>query len=83
VDTIFASRSVSTESDQAHYDVLAGSEVLYAACLDLAAEVALETSGVTQYTVPGMTSIVVLAQARYGTRALSVLDQILTLRSAG
>jgi hypothetical protein len=73
--------SLAAQSVAQSDDVLAGAEVLYAACLDLAAEVALETGGVTQYTVPGMTSAVVLAQARYGIRARSVLEHILTLDS--
>jgi hypothetical protein len=80
-ETAIAIDSLAARSVAQSYDVLAAAEVLHSPCLDLADEVAFETSGVTQYTVPGMTSIAVLAAARYGTRALSVLDQILTINS--
>jgi prophage DNA circulation protein len=61
------------------YDALAMAEVVYAACLDLADEVALETTGFQQFTVQGPTSIAVLAAQVYGQGALSKIDQILTL----
>jgi hypothetical protein len=73
--------SLALSSVAQSYDVLAAAEVVYAACLDMADEVALETSGLTEYTVPGTTSIAVLAAARYGNRAISVIDQILTLNA--
>lgn len=72
---------VAQESVAQTYDVLASAEVVYASCLDLADEVALETSGNRIYVVPGDTSIAVLAQTLYQARAISVLDQILTMNA--
>lgn len=72
----FAQRSIAQT-----YDAIVAGEVLFAACLDLADEVELETVGFEIYIVPGPTSIAVLAAKKYGPRAIDVLDQILRLNA--
>lgn len=81
VETALQADPASLASVAQVYESLALAEVTYAACLDLADEVALATSGSYLYVVPGNTSIAVLAGQQYGQAALSVIDQILTLNS--
>jgi hypothetical protein len=80
-EAAIAQDSTAAQSIAQSYNVLAAAEVIYMACLDLADEVAFVTSGATEYVVPGLTSIAVLAAARYQQRAISVLDEILRLNA--
>ncbi len=61
------------------YDAIAGSEVLYAACLILGDEVALDGVGYELFMVEGLTSIAILCGQRYGSRALEMVDPVLQL----
>jgi hypothetical protein len=73
--------SLAARSVAQSYDVLIAAELVYAACLDLADEIALETTGFQVHTVMGMTSIAVLAASLYGAQAIKKIDQILQLNN--
>jgi prophage DNA circulation protein len=61
------------------YDALAAAEVVYAACLDLADAVMAARPPIIEFVLPGPTSIAVLAAQRYGSDAISRIDEILSL----
>jgi hypothetical protein len=63
----------------ATYDALAAAEVVYAACQDLADAVMAARPPIIEFVVPGVTSIAVLAAQRYGSQAISRIDEILSL----
>lgn len=61
------------------YGVLAAAEVVYSMCLTLADQILLETVSFERLVVQGRTSIAVLAQARYGSNAINMIDPMLRL----